>query len=43
MEHFEMDFDAQLKLALDLLEEFIPDYQLGERDGSEFLVVCGAG
>ena len=43
MEHFEMDFDAQSKLALDLLEEFIPDYQLGERDGSEFLVVCGAG
>lgn len=43
VEHFEMDFDAQLKLALDLLEEFIPDYQLGERDGSKFLVVCGAG
>lgn len=42
MEHFEMEHDAQLKLALDLLEEFIPDYQIGEHRCSELLVVCGA-
>lgn len=42
MEFFEMHESEQEKFALSLLEKFIPDYQLGERDGSRFLIVCNA-
>jgi hypothetical protein len=42
MEFFEMPESEREKLALSLLEKFIPDYQLGERNGSRFLIVCNA-